>query len=267
MQRRFVKMHGCGNDFAIFDERVSPVRLHPASIQMMADRHRGIGFDQLICLMADPEADAFMKIYNADGTEAGACGNATRCVADILMRETGREDAVVKTVSGRLPALRRQDGWIEVDMGLAYLDWEDIPLARPMDTLHLDLPGDPAAASMGNPHLTFLIDDIDQVDIPMIGPRFEHDALFPQRSNVGFAQIIDRTSMRLRVWERGAGLTLACGSGACAAVVNACRRGVVDRACRVIVDGGLLDICWRDDGHVTMAGTATTAYAGEVSVP
>lgn len=260
-------MHGCGNDFAIFDERMSPVGLHPASIKTMADRHRGIGFDQLICLKADPDVDAFMQIYNADGTEAGACGNATRCIADILMRETGRDAVVVRTISGQLPALRRQDGWIEVDMGLAYLDWEDIPLARPMDTLHLDLPGDPAAASMGNPHITFLVDDVDQVDIPTTGPRFEHDALFPQRSNVGFAQIIDRTTIRLRVWERGAGLTLACGSGACAAVVNACRRDVVDRACRVIVDGGLLDICWRDDGHVTMAGTATTAYAGEVSIP
>jgi diaminopimelate epimerase len=267
MQRRFVKMHGCGNDFAIFDERMSPVSLGPAAIKELADRHRGIGFDQLVCLKADAEADVFMQIYNADGTEAGACGNATRCVADILMRETGREITVVKTLSGHLPALRRPDGWIEVDMGPAYLDWDDIPMARPMDTLHLDLPGDPAAASMGNPHVTFLVDDIDQVDITGIGPRFEHDELFPERSNVGFAQVLDRSSMRLRVWERGAGLTLACGSGACAAVVNASRRGVVDRTCRVIVDGGLLDICWRDDGHVTMSGTATQVYAGEVFVP
>ena len=267
MQRRFVKMHGCGNDFAIFDERKSPVALDSASIKEMADRHRGIGFDQLVCLRTAADADVFMQIYNADGTEAGACGNATRCVADILMRETGRETAVVKTVSGHLPALRRTNGWIEVDMGSASLRWDDIPLARPMDTLHLDLPGDPAAASMGNPHITFLVDDMDHMDIPGIGPRFEHDELFPERSNVGFAQVIDRSSMRLRVWERGAGLTLACGSGACAAVVNASRRGVVDRRCRVIVDGGLLDICWRDDGHVTMSGATTMVYAGEISVP
>jgi diaminopimelate epimerase len=136
-----------------------------------------------------------------------------------------------------------------------------------MDTLHVALPGEPAAASMGNPHVTFFVPDIDAVDIATEGPRFEHDALFPERANVGFAQILDRTTIRLRVWERGAGLTLACGSGACAALVNACRRDLTDRQARVILDGGILDIAWREDGHVMMVGPATTVFAGEVDLP
>jgi diaminopimelate epimerase len=260
-------MHGCGNDFVIFDERRDPLNLNPATIAMLADRHQGVGCDQMISIRTDPDADAFMQISNADGTQAGACGNATRCVADLIMRETGQTTIVLRTAAGLLRADRQSDDRIQVDMGSAKLEWSDIPIARPMDTLHIALPGEPAAASMGNPHVTFFVPDIDAVDVAKEGPRYEHDPLFPERANVGFAQILDRTTIRLRVWERGAGLTLACGSGACAALVNACRRDLADRHARVILDGGVLDIAWRDDGHVMMAGPATTVFAGEVDLP
>jgi diaminopimelate epimerase len=205
-----------------------------------------------------------MRIYNPDGSEAGACGNATRCVADILMRETGRSAVMIRTISGDLPALRRADRLIEVDMGPVRLDWADIPLAGPMDTLRLPLPGEPAAASMGNPHATFFVTNLDAVPIREAGPQLEHDPLFPQRANIGFAQVIDPETIRLRVWERGAGLTLACGSGACATLVNAHRRGLAHRRAKIVVDGGELDIAWRDDGHVLMAGPVATAFRGEL---
>jgi diaminopimelate epimerase len=172
---------------------------------------------------------------------------------------------VVRTISGDLPALRRDDGLIQVDMGPAGLDWSDIPLARPMDTLQLDLPGEPAAVSMGNPHATFFVADVEAEPIAVRGPKLEHDALFPQRANIGFAQVIDPGTIRLKVWERGAGLTLACGSGACATLVNAHRRGLTHRKARVIVDGGELEIEWRDDGHVLMTGPVATAFHGQIA--
>jgi diaminopimelate epimerase len=261
----FVKMHGCGNDFVILDDRSCALAMTPTRAAALADRHTGVGCDQLIVIEPAETADAFMRIYNPDGSEAGACGNATRCVADILMRESGRSGVVVRTISGDLPALRRDDGLIQVDMGPAGLDWSDIPLARPMDTLQLDLPGEPAAASMGNPHATFFVADVEAEPIAVRGPKLEHDALFPQRANIGFAQVIDPGTIRLKVWERGAGLTLACGSGACATLVNAHRRGLTHRKARVIVDGGELEIEWRDDGHVLMTGPVATAFHGQVA--
>jgi diaminopimelate epimerase len=260
-------MHGCGNDFVIFDGRRDQFDLSPETIAMLADRHLGVGCDQMISMRADPDADAFMQIFNADGTPAGACGNATRCVADLIMREKDQDTAVLRTEAGLLHADRQPDGRIQVDMGPVKLDWSDIPLARPMDTLHMALPGEPAAVNMGNPHVTFFVSDIETTDVAVDGPRYENDALFPERVNVGFAQIMDQTTIRLRVWERGAGLTLACGSGACAALVNACRRGLTQRKARVLVDGGALDIAWRDDGHVIMGGPATTVFSGEVDLP
>jgi diaminopimelate epimerase len=261
----FVKMHGCGNDFVILDERPRPLGLTPVRAAAIANRHTGIGCDQLIVLQPDAAAGIFMRIYNPDGSEAGACGNATRCVADILLRETGRTRVVIRTISGDLPSVRRSGGLIEVDMGPPKLDWADIPLAGPMDTLTLDLPGEPAAVSMGNPHATFFVSDLAIVPITETGPKLEHDKLFPQRANIGFAQVLDPATIRLRVWERGAGLTLACGSGACAALVNAHRRGLTHRKANVIVDGGILEIEWRDDGHVLMTGPVATVFTGEIA--
>jgi diaminopimelate epimerase len=266
MTVNFMKMHGCGNDFVILDARPRPLGITPSRAAALADRHTGIGCDQLIVIEPAENADAFMRIYNPDGSEAGACGNATRCVADILMRANAGSAVTIRTVTGDLPAIRRPDGLIQVDMGLARLDWTDIPLSRPMDTLRVELPGEPAAVSMGNPHATFFVNDLDAVPILEAGPKLEHDPLFPQRANIGFAQVIDLNTIRLKVWERGAGLTLACGSGACATLVNANRRGLAQRRAKVIVDGGTLEIEWRDDGHVLMAGPAAIAFSGEIEL-
>ncbi len=268
MATGFLKMHGCGNDFVILDERPLALGLTPARAAAIADRHTGIGCDQLVSIeRADGGADAFMRIRNPDGSEAGACGNATRCVAAILARETGRTAVTIRTISGDLPSRVLPDGDIEVDMGPVRLDWQDIPLSQPRDTLRLDLSADgvagPAAASMGNPHATFFVADLGAIPISRIGPALEHDPIFPQRANIGFVQVLDTGTLRLRVWERGAGLTLACGSGACAALVNAHRRGLANRRARVILDGGSLLIEWRDDNHVLMTGPVATAFTGQ----
>jgi len=266
----FAKMHGCGNDFVILDERPHPLGLSPAHAAGIANRRTGIGCDQFIVIQPAQAADAFMRIRNPDGSEAGACGNATRCVADILMRETGRDAVTIRTISGDLAATRQPDGLIAVDMGPPGLDWTEIPLAEPLDTLRLNLAhgpvSEPAAASMGNPHATFFVTDLTDLPIEAIGPALEQHPLFPQRVNIGFARIIDPDTVRLRVWERGAGLTLACGSGACATVVNAHRRALTHRRARVIVDGGTLWIEWRDDNHVLMTGPATTAFTGRIDL-
>ncbi len=270
---RFWKMHGCGNDFVVFDERAGSLGLTPGRAAAIADRRIGVGCDQFIVIESPPpnsNADAFMRIRNPDGAEAGACGNATRCVVDLLARETGRRVQVIRTVAGNLPSEALPDGRVRVDMGPARLDWRDIPLARPMDTLHLDLAAgpvaDPAAASMGNPHATFFVPDVARVPIEELGPRVEHDPLFPERANIGFAQILAPDRIRLRVWERGAGLTLACGSGACAALVNAHRRGLTGPRATVVMDGGELEIEWRQDGHVLMTGPVATSFVGEIDL-
>jgi diaminopimelate epimerase len=269
----FAKMHGCGNDFVVLDARVALLGVTPARAAALADRRRGIGYDQLIIIEPAPEgsnADAFMRIRNPDGTEAGACGNATRCVVERLAAETGRRHLVIRTAAGNLPADLLDDGCVTVDMGPAGLNWTDVPLARRMDTLHLDLAvgpvADPAACSMGNPHATFFVDDLQALPIDTLGPALECDPLFPERANIGFAEVRGPERLRLRVWERGAGLTLACGSGACAALVNAHRRGLVARRATVVVDGGELQIEWRDDGHVLMTGPVATAFTGSVDL-
>ncbi len=273
MIARFTKMHGCGNDFVVFDERSGSLGLTPARAAGIADRRRGVGCDQFIAIEKLPKganADVFMRIRNPDGGEAGACGNATRCVAHLLAAESGRDRLVIRTVAGDLTAEVFADGRVRVDMGPARLDWSDVPLAREMDTLHLDLAvgpvADPVACSMGNPHATFFVPDLARVPVAELGPALEHDALFPDRANIGFVQMLAPDRLRLRVWERGAGLTLACGSGACAALVNAHRRGLADRRASVIVDGGELEIEWRPDGHVWMTGPVAVAFTGEIDL-
>jgi diaminopimelate epimerase len=270
---RFLKMHGCGNDFVVFDERAGSLGLTSRRAAAIADRRTGVGCDQFIAIEQAPpdsNADAFMRIRNPDGAEAGACGNATRCVVDLLVRETGRRGQVIRTAAGSLPAEALPDGRVRVDMGPALLDWPDIPLARPMDTLHLDLAAgpvaDPAAASMGNPHATFFVADVAGLPVVELGPRLEHDPLFPERANIGFAQVLAPDWIRLRVWERGAGLTRACGSGACAALVNAHRRGLTGRRATLVMDGGELEIEWREDGHVLMTGPVATSFIGEIDL-
>jgi diaminopimelate epimerase len=270
---RFLKMHGCGNDFVVFDERASALGLTLRRVAAIADRRTGIGCDQLVTIepaLEGSDADAFMRIRNPDGTEAGACGNATRCVADLLARETGRRTLVIRTTAGNLPCETLPGQRVRVDMGPARLDWSDVPLAHAMDTLHLDLSAGPvagpAAVSMGNPHVTFFVEDVARVPVEELGPRLEHDPLFPERANIGFAQVTASDRIRLRVWERGAGLTRACGSGACAALVNAHRRGLAGRRAIVAVDGGELEIEWREDDHVLMTGPVATSFTGEIDL-
>jgi diaminopimelate epimerase len=265
----FRKMHGLGNDFVVLDGRAAPLGLTSAQIVALADRRRGIGCDQLIILEPPPPgADVFMRIHNPDGAEAGACGNATRCIASLLAAETGKARVVVRTISGDLPSEAMPGGMWQVDMGPARLGWQDVPLAREVDTLHLPLAcgpvADPAACSMGNPHATFFVPDLDALPVKEIGPRLEHDPIFPDRANIGFVQVISQDHLRLVVWERGAGLTLACGSGACATIVNAHRRGLTGRAARISMPGGDLLMEWRADGHVLMTGPVATAFIGQV---
>jgi diaminopimelate epimerase len=264
----FVKMHGLGNDFVVIDGRVRPIRISPAAAQAIGDRHTGVGFDQLIVLERpqSPVADVFMRILNSDGSEAGACGNATRCVVSKVLGETGRDRIVIETISGLLPANRSPGDRITVDMGPARLDWQDVPLAEAMDTLAvpigLDGLGDATCCSMGNPHATFFVPDLDAVDMARLGPMLEQHAVFPARANIGFAQVIDNDLIRLQVWERGAGLTLACGSGACATLVAAARRELTGRRAEIQVKHGRLAIEWRTDGHVLMAGPVATSFTG-----
>jgi diaminopimelate epimerase len=265
MMTEFAKMHGAGNDFVVLDAREAAPKLTPSLIRALADRRTGIGCDQLIVLEPPqtPPADVFMRIYNPDGSPAGACGNATRCVAEALGSQSGRMHLVVQTVSGLLPAERLGGGRVRVDMGAPAFGWHEIPLAEPCDTLHLPLPGDPASVSMGNPHATLFTDNLGETVVSELGPKLERAALFPNRANIGFARVESANRITLRVWERGAGLTRACGSGACAALVNAVRRGLTGREATLVLDGGTLEIAWREaDLHVLMTGPTSTAFQG-----
>jgi diaminopimelate epimerase len=269
----FRKMHGLGNDFVVLDARAGPLALPPATVRALADRRRGIGFDQLVVIEPPraPGTAAWMTIRNPDGSEAEACGNATRCVAALLMDEAGTDHVALGTLGGTLSAERRPGGLVSVDIGEPRLGWAEIPLARAIDTLRLPIAADgvsdPAACSMGNPHATFFVSDLAALDIAAIGPRLEHDPLFPARANIGFAEVIAPDRIRLRVWERGAGITLACGSGACAAVVNAHRRGLAGRSATVLLDGGELLVSWGEDGRVTMTGPVALVFTGMVALP
>lgn len=267
----FWKMHGLGNDFVVLDARQRRITIDPGQARRIADRHRGVGFDQLLVIepTETPGADVFMRILNADGTESGACGNGTRCVAALVMADTGADSLVVETRAGLLDC-HTAPGGVTVDMGPARLAWQDIPLAHEADTLHLPvssgLLSDPVGVSMGNPHAIFFVPDAEAMPIDGAGPVLEHDPLFPERANIGVVQVLGRDRLRYRVWERGVGVTQACGSGACAAVVAAIRRGLTDRTASVVLDGGELLIEWREgDGHVLMTGPAETSFAGILS--
>lgn len=264
----FVKMHGLGNDFVVLDVRQSGLTLSAAAVRAIADRHRGVGCDQLIVVEAARGAtsDAWMTIYNPDGSESGACGNATRCVAWLLMGQNGSDRVVIETRAGLLDAEARGDKMVAVDMGAARLDWREIPLAEAVDTLHLGIAAgplaDPVAVSMGNPHAVFFVDDVAAIDLAAVGPGLEHHPLFPERTNVEIVQVLGPETLRMRVWERGAGITQACGTGACATLVAAARRGLTGRKAEVILDGGSLFIEWLADDHVLMTGPVALAFSG-----
>jgi diaminopimelate epimerase len=264
----FFKMHGLGNDFVVLDFRRSAFPVDAGVARRLADRRTGIGCDQLILLEPPrhPAAQVRMRIRNADGSEAEACGNATRCVADLLHRETREPRVRIETAAGLLEAEARADRSFAVDMGPARTAWHEIPLSRAMDTDRVDLTlgplTEPVCTSIGNPHATFFVNAVDAVDLEALGRALEHHPIFPERANIGIAEIGDRRSIRLRVWERGAGITRACGTGACAALVAAHRRGLTERCAAVALDGGTLDIAWREDGHVIMTGPATLSFEG-----
>jgi len=272
MSRPFLKMNGLGNDFVVVEARSAPFSPTAAQVRAIADRAAGVGCDQLIAIEPGEGVDARVRFWNADGEEIGACGNGSRCVGWLLMQASGKDHAVMESRSGLLVATRAGERLVSVDMGPPRLDWREIPLAEPRDTRALDVTlfdhpalATPAACvSMGNPHVVFFVADIASAPVATAGPAIERHPLFPEGVNVGFAQVLGRDRIRLRVWERGAGLTRACGTGACAALVAAARRDLAGRTATVVVDGGELLIEWRDDDHVIMTGPAAVDFAGEL---
>lgn len=258
-----MKMHGLGNDFVVIDRRDGAGPVTPALARALADRHRGVGFDQLAVIDHDPEdgADLRLTFLNADGSPSAACGNATRCIARWEMDRTGATALSIRTERGLLAAEDAGGGLTRVNMGAPILDWRGIPLAEEVDTLSLPIAGRPVATGMGNPHCTFFVDDAEDVALARLGPLHEVNPLFPERTNVEFVEVRSRAEIRLRIWERGTGITLASGSCSCAAAVAAARRGLTDRRVRVEVDGGWLEIDWREDG-VWMTGPTAHVFSG-----
>lgn len=261
MRIPFVKMHGLGNDFVVLDGRDEPLpALTPTLVKRLADRRQGVGCDQLIVLEPSQIADICMRIFNADGGQAAACGNAARAVALLL-----GTSAQIETGGGVI-TVRPYEGGASVDMGSPRFEWDAVPLAYPLDTLSIPIAWDelanPVAVNVGNPHVVFFVDDADCVPLAELGPRIEADLLFPDRINVNIATVESRERLRLRVWERGAGLTRACGTGACASAVAAMRRGLVERAVTVALPGGELTIEWQGDGRMIMTGAAMESFRG-----
>ncbi len=262
----YLKMNGLGNDFVVVDARLSGRRFTSAQVQKIADRATGIGADQMI-VMEKPRADGvdvFMRIYNQDGSEIGACGNASRCIAGLLAQELGRNTVTLETNAGLLFATVHGEV-VTVDMGRPRFDWDQIPLAEPFaDTTGIELqlgPIDapilhtPSVVNVGNPHCIFWVDDVERFDLGRFGPLLENHPIFPDRANISLAQVISRDRIKIRVWERGAGLTRACGTAACATAVAAARKSLADRKVKVDLPGGPLTIDWREsDSHILMTG-------------
>jgi len=276
MTRPFVKMNGAGNDFVVVNALEQPFAPSEDQIRALGDRQTGEGFDQLIAIEPSDTADAFMRVWNADGSMVETCGNALRCVGWLLIQANGSDRVVIDTAGGPTTATRAGDHRVTVDMGKPRLDWTQVPLAEEMDTRGIELqvgPIDapilhtPGAVSMGNPHVVFFTDRQDDGFVTGSGSLVEHHPLFPQGVNVGFANVLDRDHIRLRVWERGAGLTKACGTGACAALVATARRGLTERKATVVVDGGELVIDWdAATDHVLMTGPVEIERTGVLSI-
>lgn len=258
---RFMKMQGLGNDFVVVDRRNGGSRPPTPLVRALGDRHRGIGFDQFVVMEPDDSADARLIFFNADGSISGACGNATRCVARHLMEELDQQEVTLRTDRGVLECADAGAGLTRVNMGPPLLEWAEVPLAEAMTTLELPIPGTPTATGMGNPHCTFFVDDADSVDLECFGPEYEVHPLFPERTNVQVAHVIGPDHLRMRVWERGAGVTLASGSSSCATAVAAARRGLTGRCVRIELDGGTIEIHWREDG-VHMTGPTAHVFDG-----
>ena len=259
----FMKMHGLGNDFVVIDAREGEVALSKKIIKGIADRHFGVGFDQL-AVISKGEFDAHLTFYNADGSGSLACGNATRCIARYLMDEASKENLMLTTMHGQIPAVDLGDGVTSVNMGKPELEWNKVPLSENIPTLELPIEGSPTATGMGNPHCTFFVEDTEKINLEQMGPKFENHPLFPERTNVQFASIIARDQIRMRVWERGAGVTLASGSSSCATAVAANRKGLTEKKVQIELDGGILSVDWRQDG-VWMTGPTMQVFTGSFS--
>ena len=269
----FLKMHGLGNDFVVFDARDSAFALTPAQIKAVSDRHFGIGCDTVVVIRpGGAAADASVLFYNADGTESESCFNASRCVARLLLDERGLARVKLSTKGGMLVCNDAGRGQVTVDMGEPRLDWNQVPVASQVDTTSfpLDIGGTSvpvSAVSMGNPHCVLFVPDAEKAPLTTLGPKIETLPFFPNRTNVEFAQVLDQGRIRMRVWERGVGVTLACGTGACATAVAAIRRGLTGRKVDLVLDGGTLKIEWREeDGHVLMTGPTATPFRGRVDL-
>ncbi|MGB0181909.1 MAG: diaminopimelate epimerase [Candidatus Puniceispirillales bacterium] len=280
MELFFVKMHGLGNDFIIVDmpppSMIAAIKAHAG---WLADRRHGVGCDQILITTKDDQADAGLIILNSDGSMAEACGNGTRCVAALMMQRLGKDHITLNSAGGMLKAWQAENGLISVNMGQPRFDWMDIPLAQPADTSRLDLTPalnkemdldtelPPAMAiNIGNPHCIFAVADADRIPLAEIGPRLETHAIFPEKANIEFISLIGENRIRMRVWERGAGITSACGSGATASAIAAHRLGLTDKKVTVVLDGGNLMINWTDDGAI-MTGTATKVFQGQMILP
>jgi len=269
----FVKMHGLGNDFVVFDARDTAINLTPALVKKIADRHFGVGCDTVVVIRpGGAEADASVLFYNADGSEAESCFNATRCIARLLMDERGLARVRLSTKGGLLACSDAGRVSVTVDMGAPRLDWQQVPVAAQVDTLNfpLDVGGTSLPASvlsMGNPHCVLFVPDAEKAPVTLLGPKIETLPFFPQRTNVEFAQVLDKSRIRMRVWERGVGVTLACGTGACATAVAAMRQGLTARKVELLLDGGSLTVEWREtDGHVLMTGPTAAPFRGRVDI-
>lgn len=258
-----MKMHGLGNDFVVLDARARPIDMTKALAQALGDRHMGVGFDQL-AIMTNGSDAVHLTFYNADGSLSAACGNATRCIARFMMAETRKTELKLTTDRGDLHAVDAGQGLTSVNMGAPQLNWHEIPLSHEMNTLELPIDGKPTATGMGNPHCTFFVDDADRVDVETLGAAHEHHPLFPERTNVQVASLLGKNHLRMRVWERGVGMTLASGSSSCAVAVAAARRGFTDRKVSIDLDGGTLQVDWRDDG-VWMTGPTQHVFDGELT--
>lgn len=266
----FLKMHGIGNDFVILDARARSFSLDSKTIQNISNRRIGIGCDQLLLIELSNEADAFMRIYNADGSEVEQCGNGIRCIAALVMDEKNKDTVRLETRAG-IHNCHRVPGGIAINMGEPNFDWKSIPLSEERDTLNVGLKmgalKNPCAVNVGNPHVVFFVEDVARINLSTLGPKIENYFLFPERVNVNVAQILSKSEIRLRVWERGTGITLACGTGASATMVAAHRRGLIGRKATIEMDGGRLGVEWRDDNHIILSGAIEKSFSGSVELP
>ena len=267
MELQFTKMHGCGNDFVVIDNRNQQLELHKDEIKLLCDRHYGIGCDQLVVINSNNKnhVSAYALFWNSDGSVSATCGNATRCIASILFAETGTKTLNIETPNGVIECHKKNNALISVNIGKPKIAWNEIPLSNDVSTLELPLEGKPTATNFGNPHCTFFVDDLDHVDVQTQGPSIEEDALFPQKTNVQFVKVLDRAHIKIRVWERGSGVTLASGSSSCAAVDAGIRRGLLDNRVKVALEGGTVEVEKKVTG-VWLTGPTKHVFSGNYNL-